>query len=503
MSIDYTLKMYVDWNDDGDFDDTNEDVSSDVQYVSTKRGRSSVQDVVAPGEMSFGLINLNGVYSPFNSGSPIYGRMYPGRRVKFEIVTAGGTFPVFFGDLGDFGQQASIGEVNVSTASAFDAMERFGQGEGRLKLYALKDVRADEIIWETLTTVGFTEIMDLDTAANFLLAHWTWNMKARDIITRATREDLGATSYIGNDGRFAFRNKTWRAEKLSRLTLSQPKTAEVGLRRDDFIDQVVLSRSGLVEDLSATVVFSLSPTGKLMEPGSASVENTIIAEYNSGAFNVVTPVAVTDWTFNTAPDGSGVDKTAQVTLHEFINYGGGFQITFNNGDASNVYLTSLTVRGIAIEQSNDDREIIVDVASPVINDQVYGEAYEANDDAVAILAFANFIANVSNVLKPRPIVEVTPKTTAALENLLRLEFGDRITLNVSSATQGLYINDDFHVETLEWNFAVGALPSVRLTLLSRDFVRGGLFRISSSTDVSKQYSRIVAAGASSGDRIAW
>lgn len=503
MSIDYILKLYIDWNDDGDFDDTNEDVSSDVQFVSTKRGRSSVQDHVAPGEMSFGLLNLSGTYSPFNSGSPLYGHMYPGRRVKLEVVTAAGTFPVFFGDLGDFGQQASVGEVNVATASAYDALERLSLGEGRIKLDALKQVRADEIIWETLETVLFTEIIDLDTASNFLKAHWAWNMKAHDIIERATTEDLGATSFIGNDGRFVFRTKTWRAAKASSLTISQARTASVGLRREDFIDHVVLSRSGLVEGLVETAVFTLSPTSVLMKPGYASLNNTINAAYTAGGFNVITPIAVTDWTFNTQPDGSGVDKTAQVTVHEFINYGGGFQITFDVVDASDVYLTMLTVRAIAMEQSNDSREISVDVVSPVVNEQIYGESYECNDDSEAILAFAHFIANVSNVLKPRPVVEVTPKTTTALENLLRLEFGDRITLNVSNAAQGLYINEDFHVETIEWNFSVGALPTVRLTLLSRDFVRGGLFRISSSTDVSKQYSTIVAAGATSGDRIAW
>lgn len=503
MAIDYTLKMYIDWNDDGDFEESNEDVSSAVQYASTRRGRSAVQDAIAPGEMSFALINTAGVYSPFNSGSPLYGEMYPGRRVKLEVETASGAFPVFFGDLGDFGQAASVGEIPVSEASAYDAMERFGFGDGRTKIQALKDVRADEIIWEVLANNGFTEIMDLDTASNFLLAHWAWNMRDRDIIERAVREDLGATAYIGNDGRFAFRNKTWRAEKTSRLTISGTRAAGVGLRREDFLTQVVLQRSGLQEDLDQTVVFSLSPVGQRMEPGSSSALNTIVGEYYGAAFSVVTPVATTDWTFNTEPDGTGIDKTAQVTVHEFIDYGGGFQITFSNNDASDVYLTLLNVRGISMEQSNDDRDVVSDVASPVITDQRYTESYECNDDVVAIQAYGNYIAGVANILQPRPTVEVVPKTTSALEDFLRLEYGDRITLDISDPEQALYINDDFHVESIEWNFAVGNLPSVRLGLLHRDFVRGALFRISHPSDVTKQYSRIAAANAATGDRIAW
>lgn len=503
MSIDYTLKMYIDWNDDGDFEESNEDVSSSVQVASTRRGRSAVQDSVAPGEMSFSLINTDGTYSPFNSGSLLYGSMYPGRRVKLEVHTANGVFPIFFGDLGDFGQAAQIGEIPVSEATAYDAMERFGFGDGRTKIQALKDVRADEIIWEVLANNGFTEIMDLDTAYNFLVAHWAWNMRDRDIIERATREDLGATSYIGNDGRFCFRNKTWRAEKTSRLTISGARATAVGLRREDFLTQVVLSRSGLIEDLEQTVVFSLSPTGQRMEPGSSSALNTIVGEYYGAAFSVVTPVANTDWTFNTEPDGSGVDKTAQVTVHEFIDYGGGFQITFSNNDASDVYLTLLDIRGIAMEQSNDDRDVTSDVVSPVVTDNRYTEQYECNDDVVAIQAYGNYIAGVSNILQPRPTVEVVPKTTSALEDFLRLEYGDRVTLDVSDPDQALYINADFHVESIEWNFAVGSLPTVRLGLLHRDFVRGSVFRISSPTDVTKQYSRIAAAGATSGDRIGW
>jgi hypothetical protein len=501
MSIDYTLKLYIDWSNNGDFDGTEEDVSANVQTLASKRGRSSVQDVVAPGEMNFTLLNLSGTYSPYNAASSIYGKMFPGRRVKCEVVTAGGTYPVFFGDLGDFGQQGTVGENNTVEGQAFDAMERFSRG--RLKLYALKDVQAHEIIWETLESVGFQELMDLDTASNFLLASWAWNLNPREILERAAREDLGATIYIGNDGRFAFRNKTWRAEKTSRLTITQPKTAGVGLRRSDFLNEVVLLRSGLVEDLDETVVFQLSPVGRLMRPGYTDPANLLVGEYSGAAFDLVTPVATTDWTFNTLADGSGVDKTAQVVVYSFTNYGGGFEIVFQNNDASDVYLTKLEVRGTSIYQSNDDREITSDVVSPVVVEQTFQEEYENNDDSTAIQAYANFIAGVSNVLQPRPIIEITPKTTAALEDLLELEFGDRITLDIDDAVNGLYINDDFHVETIEWDFAIGDLPRVRLSLFHRDFVRGSLFRISSSSDVSKQYSTIRAAGATTGDRIAW
>ncbi len=71
----------VDWNDDGDFSDANEDVTSDVFGLTLEHFRDLSTDHVEAARLELELKNDDHRYSPPNTGSPLSGNLIPGRKV--------------------------------------------------------------------------------------------------------------------------------------------------------------------------------------------------------------------------------------------------------------------------------------------------------------------------------------------------------------------------------------------------------------------------------------
>ena len=83
-------KVSVDWNNDGDYSDSNEDITADVLQLTTQQGRSLASQITGKavaGTLEAILINSAGKYSSFNTSSPLAGNILPNRRVKVETLT--------------------------------------------------------------------------------------------------------------------------------------------------------------------------------------------------------------------------------------------------------------------------------------------------------------------------------------------------------------------------------------------------------------------------------
>lgn len=81
-------RIEVDWNGDGDFTETDDDISADALSARTFRGREWESNLIGrsiAGTLSVELNNTDGKYSSLNAASPIYGDVVPGRRVRVSI----------------------------------------------------------------------------------------------------------------------------------------------------------------------------------------------------------------------------------------------------------------------------------------------------------------------------------------------------------------------------------------------------------------------------------
>ena len=79
--------LFVDWNNDGDFADTGEDMSSLLLSVEWERGRDFASQLTGrsiAGYFVARIKNLDGLYTPSNASGSLSGNLKPNRKVMFE-----------------------------------------------------------------------------------------------------------------------------------------------------------------------------------------------------------------------------------------------------------------------------------------------------------------------------------------------------------------------------------------------------------------------------------
>lgn len=326
----------------------------------------------------------------------------------------------------------------------------------------------------------------------------------------AAKQELGGMLFVARGGDITFHSRYWKATRTSALTLTSARALSLGVRREDIYDEVHHTYAGLDVASAVSVLYSHTPTGYMLQPGSTDPRNTIHGQFAVAGKNVVSPVATTDYLANSASDGSGTDKTAQVSVGSFTSYGGGFSVTFNNLDSAPTYLylnssAAFNVRGQAVRRQDAERKIEVAGSGAIVSGQVLADEFAYNDDLTAIEGYAKYRAVMLGQWQPRPKVEAIPKTTAELEDLLALELGERITITNTTGRYPTQIDGEFHAESIEWQFAApGTVPICTLGALSKDLAGGSFFRISGPSGGGQDYSVIAPAAATVGyDRIAW
>lgn len=508
MALAYDVKAYVDWSGDGDFADTGEDVSARLLSVATRRGRSSVNDEIAPGSMSFDLDNQEGDYSPYNAGSPLYGNVIPGRACKLEVVANATTYPVSYGYLSSIMQSRAPSDRPAMQFGALDAFDLLRLGSVRVALQ--ESQRVDQLLGAILDAAGWSATMrDLDTATETPDRFWSYRASPLAALRLAAKQELGGMLFVARGGDITFRNRFWKALRTSAMTISGARSLAVELRREDIYDEVHHTRAGLDVAAAVSTLYSHTPTGYMLQPGSSDPRNTIHGQFAVAGKNVVSPVSTTDYLANSAADGTGTDKTAQVSVSAFTDYGGGFSVTFSNADSSPVYLylnssAAFNIRGQAVRRQDDDRTIEVAGSGAIVSGQVLTDAFEFSDNVAGIEGYAHYRATMLGQWQPRPRIEVIPQTTAELEDLLALELGERVTVTNTSGLYPSQLSGDFHVEAIEWRWAPGEAAVCTLGLFSRDLAGGSFFRISGPAGAGPDYSTIAPAAATVGyDRLAW
>lgn len=502
---DITWQVVIDWDANGNFTGTYDDVSADVLSLSGAGGRSSANDVVGAATCEIVLENPSGRYNRDNATSPIYGLMLPGREVEVRATFLAVTYVQFRGRLSELDEGLSEGSIPTVLVSCVDGFDELGRKE--LKTALSESKRVDELIATVLDAASWPAgRRTLDTGLSTLDRWWSYRGFATGALQDLGRSELGGgLVYIRRDGNVRFENRDYRSAVASYATVTNPiGSLRRGTRFSDLVEKVQLTRGGLALDTAVTVLWSLSPGGRKLMPGSSDPLNTIDFKLAAGGKALVSPVPLTDYQANSDPAGAGTDKTAQVTVSSFTAYGGGGRIVFANADSSPVYLYGaphLQVRGQAIRRSDEDLITEVTAAAPIASGQVLAPAaYEWVDDANLVMGQANLLAAVMSQDRPRPAFSLPAQTDAEIIVALGIDVSKRLTMNVTAGLYNAYLTGDYIVEAYRWSAIPDENMVVDVVCWSEDQALATGFIVSS--DGGAAISLIAADGATSGfDRI--
>lgn len=497
-----SISAKIDWNSDGDFGDSGEDVSADVQYpVTTKRGRQEVVDVFQAGTAAFSLRNGDGTYTPLYASSPLYPNVLPGRVCQLQVTYNAVTYDLFKGRCSpSSGRFAPDGQMNFE---AIDAFEQLRLGLTNTALQQSK--RVDQLITAILDDISWPAgDRDLGTGLETLTVFTNHNRLPLNALQLAATQDPGAALFMSRAGKVVYQNRQYRSLRPVYATLAGTfDDIDQRIRLEDMADYVRATYPRYSTDAAVSAVFTLN-TPRWLQPGTGSFDFDINASGVAAASAYVTPlVAVTDFAANSALDGGGTSKTAQVSLSVSASSSGGGTISYTNLDSSQVALTFLQVRALATKAGAETNAVRVAVAAPVVTGQQLNQDFEFQDNVDPVRGWVNWQANVRGAVRVRPVVTITPDTDALMAIVLGAEIGNRITLTDTGAPWLTQVSGDHFIEAIDLAFEGPGLVRARWTLFPADLAGGSFFRISGALGGGADYSQIVAAAATTGDRLAY
>lgn len=218
MTADYVFA--IDWDADGDFTGTGEDVTARVlgtrSAITIRYGRDQARALapVAPGEARFELDNTSRDYSPENSSSPLAGLVLPGREVQITATASSTDYGLFRGWLDDYDVLPRRSDRSVRI-TCVDQLARLRQVRVTTGLH--HGLRTGAAVGRLLDAVGWPDdARDLDVGATTIPWWWVDGDDAYTaLLAILDAEGPGSLVTVDGDGRIVFRDRHHRLTRAA------------------------------------------------------------------------------------------------------------------------------------------------------------------------------------------------------------------------------------------------------------------------------------------------
>lgn len=363
MSETATYILQVDWNNDGDFADAGEDISSDWMSALIRRGYvNPLARVPSVGRATFILRNAAKSYSP-----PSQADVLPRRQVKFSMTYGGSTVVLFRGFVESIIPTFGTKLERRATLECVDALALLDLYEGAIALQT--NVYADDVIQATVAAAYTPPATSYQSGLNLFPTsadRWAWSEvistgQSRMEEARAAQKILAACAsdwgrfFVAKDGTATYYNRhQMPLDTTTKLTLDDTMV------KMDY-QKAVTTVFNYIEVTChpRSVGTTVEVIGRISQHDAPSIEasdsRTFVIKFRDsanqsirlGGKDCITPVAATDFSCTSDLGGEGNDENASITPSATF-YGDHAEVTLANGAAYPVYVQKLQVRGMAV-----------------------------------------------------------------------------------------------------------------------------------------------------------
>lgn len=348
----------VDWDNDLYFTGSNE--APYVQKLVIKRGRDRLFksdgtgfEPVPPGTFMMELNNTDRRYDPYNTSSPLYPYVAPGKLIRIKMKFFDGsvnrTAGVYYGRI-----------TNIVTQGR-DLVVMTGE-DGLAELYDIQDLAyigttgggvdytPSISVWHRMTGIsgsnlditdrGYGFSFEWATDPDILDLYWDKDESLKKAIEDIT-EAFDARFYMAVDGTFYFRNRAYLAALTSQGTFTEStvlKDIVLPQPWDVVKNDVRLSVYPRGTILSAQELWRL--TGVPAVAAGATMILWGITTYNGEEVPFDNVGSSNTFLANAAADGSGANLTANFSVTR-TDYSRSFFYTITNNGGTTGYITSL------------------------------------------------------------------------------------------------------------------------------------------------------------------
>jgi hypothetical protein len=196
------------------------DVSDQIDYIKTRRGRDAVSDEFQAGQLTLRIVDQNGDFNPQNPSSPYYEILSPMRKVQISATYSGVTYPIFSGFITSYltTQPQEATDLAYTTIQAIDALRLAqnaqistvtGASAGNLSGTRINQI-LDEIQWPN-------SMRDIDAGQTTLQNDPGTFRTSLNAMQLVTTTEYGAL-YIDATGSFVFQDRNLCAGSVAGTT---------------------------------------------------------------------------------------------------------------------------------------------------------------------------------------------------------------------------------------------------------------------------------------------
>ena len=452
-----TYSIKVDWNNDGDFSDAGEDISSDVRSISFNRGRDADLEKAEVGKCRITVRDTTGKYVPENTTSPVYPNLLPARPVQIQATFAAVTYDLFYGYLDDIipDPHPNAQKAFLPCVDGFDQLIR-----AKVSMALQVDKKSGQLFTTALDAVSWSAARrTLDTGIDtYPLVH-AERQPCKDFLQKLETSEFGFV-YIGGDGYLNWEDRhhrlkaphitsQWTATALLYMDI-EPTDSLKSVRNKIILTAQPKTKAGALSDIWTLQENSANADSPSLAAGETKTFWASYADAN-GMPNIAGEVVdtganpATHYAGNDNIDGSGANRTADVTVVQ-TTFAASAKLVVTNGGATSLYLTLLKVEGKIYTDSGR-----LQIESENATSQTKYLKRELKMDlpyyqSTAIMqGMADYQLSIKKDAIPGYRIELANASDAILTQILARKVSDRITLQNTT----LNIDDDFHIEKIE------------------------------------------------------
>lgn len=339
--------VLIDWSGDGSFLDESNNLAKSL-YID--RGRdffinmdSTGYEPVSEGTLSITLDNSDDRYNPYNTGSPLYPNVNPGKKIYISVIdgSTGTEYACYTGTIDDIQPDTQSATVNITAVDLIKELQ-----EQNISIPVEDAITFADAAEMVLAEAGITNYA-VDNNLDSIPYWWVSDKTPFDALQEICDATLG-TFFVGVDGKAKMYNRARPVSSVISLTQSEI-LKDIMIRQPwEVVRNAVDVKINTLTEQSSGVIWTM--TDKPYVPAGTSLEVWGDYSYSNEscpAINVLNPVATTDYTMNTQANGTGTNKTSFFTVTK-EDFGGSVKVTITNTGGVGAYVTLCQIKGQAI-----------------------------------------------------------------------------------------------------------------------------------------------------------
>ena len=462
-----TYVVECDWNNDGTYTGTGENLTARTIKLEWSRGRDYASQLTGKSvatRLTAILDNESGDYNSFNTSSPLSGSLLPGRSVRIR-TTAPTSVTLWQGKLDSIIPELGLRSLQQARLEAVGPLGFLSSREVRIPMQS--NTLSGVIINTILNQAGWASAdRSVDAGIITVKRYEAEDIAAIEALREIEESEIGFLSE-SKDNKVVFEDRDHRLKSdhlTSQATFTDATTGTLGYQeivQEDPLPNIFNIFEAKLQTFTVGTLAVLwthpeantSGTAPLVEQGSGSA--VFYAFYPSPAKELTdigvdawtTPLATSDYQGFSDTAGTGTDLTTALSL-SVSKFARAMKLTFTNTGTKNSYITKLQARGTPVTKDNPVVIEAIDGSSTAI----YGERKwpvpaEWLADGTAALNYVRYLKGIYP--DPIPILSMTVfanRDNAHLTQALVRNISDRVTVVATSTRTNLGINQAFYIE---------------------------------------------------------